>query len=228
MQLEMFEYRPSEDTIKLLGAEWGNLIGKYFESKKIKNLRSFLKEEREQFVIYPESRNVFRIFRELPPEKIKVILIGQDPYYNGQAIGRAFATSFNKPPVTLKYLLSASKSKTKDYTLQSWVDQGVFLLNSVLTVRQSSPSSHYEKGWEYFTEGVIKKLCESTKDRKLIFCFIGSKAKTFSKFVSSDHMIKEAEHPAFAAREERKWENEQLFQQINVALNLTNQTEIIW
>jgi uracil-DNA glycosylase len=229
-QLELFAYKPQDSTIRFLGNEWANLIGKYLESRDMKALKTFLAEERSKFNIYPKSSDTFKMFRDLPPEKVKVILVGQDPYPNEHAMGRAFASQLSKhrPPVTLKILMNASKTASKDLTLQSWVDQGVFLLNSVLTVREKESSSHYEKGWEYFTRNVIKELCARTTDRKLLFCFIGSKAKTFSRYVSSVHMVKETEHPAFAAREERKWENEQIFQQINVALKLTNQTEIIW
>lgn len=227
-QLELFEYVPQEQTISLLGESWAKILGKHFESSSVKNLKAFVKEERKEFIIYPEPRDTLRMFTDLPPEKIRVVFVGQDPYNNGHANGRAFASKLNYPPVTLKYLLSASKTKSKDYTLQNWVDQGVFLMNSVLTVRKGFPSSHYEKGWETFTKNAIKLLCSHTTDRRLMFCFIGQKAKGFAQYVSTPHMVKLAEHPAFAAREERKWENEQLFQQINVAFKLIDQPEIIW
>lgn len=161
-----------------------------------------LKFEYKNFTVYPKKENVFRAFIVQPPEKIKIVVIGQDPYHGeNQANGFAFAVNENiSPPPSLKNIWQEIENEfglaKKDKTLCNWANQGVFLLNSVLTVRKNEPSSHKNLNWQVFTDAVVKELSDSKEN--LVFMLWGSFAKEKSILINKNrnHLILEAAHPS--------------------------------
>lgn len=159
-----------------------------------------LGKEISKSIVYPEINNIFRIFKLLSPKDIKVVILGQDPYHNGQATGIAFGTdSYPLPPSLIIILSELTNSVYKDEsvkydeTLLHWVNQGVFLLNTSLTVRKGSPGSHVHI-WKEFTKAVFEVLSEYTG---LIYLLWGNNAKSYEKYINPNinHILKAA-HPA--------------------------------
>ena len=154
--------------------------------------------------VYPNEKDVFRAFEDCPFKEVRVVILGQDPYFNeGQAIGRAFAVSESteKLPPSLKNIL---KEVERDYprglmpeqTLESWAKQGVFLLNTTLTVAHGRSNSHADIGWkEVVTIPTLKKL--SAGREHLVFILWGVPAKLFEQFLDQRrHLVLKAGHPS--------------------------------
>jgi uracil-DNA glycosylase len=155
--------------------------------------------------VYPIQQDVFRAFKDCPFEKVRVVILGQDPYAReGQAIGRAFAVpeSTEKMPRSLKNIFEEVR---RDYphgempkpTLQSWANHGVLLLNTTLTVRQGSINSHSDVGWkEAVTIPTLEKL--SAEREHLVFMLWGNHAKSFKQHILNQprHLVLEASHPS--------------------------------
>ena len=155
------------------------MIGKFF---MIKNHIKIIKNSEK---IYPSTENIYKAFN-YPLKNIKIIIIGQDPYHGeNQANGLAFAVNNNiKPPPSLKNIMK--ESVTKDKTLLSWAEQGVFLLNTCLTVAENSPLSHSGKGWEIYTYNAIDYLLNNNKN-DLIFCLWGKNAQLLGHKLDLDN-----------------------------------------
>ena len=150
--------------------------------------------------IYPSSDRVFRIFKELNPSSCRVILTGLDPYHNGQASGIAFGVETKPIPASLRIIKSEMETSVYntdainfDYTLESWVKQGVFLYNTALTVVEGEPNSH-SKIWEPFTKAVFEVLADYSG---LIYVLWGNEAKKLEKYINPkfNHILTAA-HPA--------------------------------
>lgn len=180
----------------------------------------------EEKVILPEKLDVFKAFRMVEPENLKVIILGMDPYpIPGEATGYAFANPEDS------IIMSKSLAKIHelierefhnglyldfDVTLQSWADQGVLGLNTSLTVEAGKPGSHF-KLWQPFTTALISEL--SKYFDKKIFCFWGKQAESFSYLVDSKkHHILTCYHPAYAIRQGKPWECDH-FRKINETLD---------
>ena len=154
---------------------WDKILKEEFQKDYFKTLNTFLNEQLDQGkIIYPHGRDIFNAFRLTPPEKIKVILIGQDPYHGeGQAHGLCFSVlPGNKLPPSLKNIYKELNNdlgiEPVDHGhLEKWAKQGVLMLNSVLTVEAKTPGSHRKKGWEEFTDFIINYLDENYE--KLVF-----------------------------------------------------------
>ena len=186
-----------------LGGGWDEFLKSDFESDNYKKLRSFLKTEYSQHIIYPNMYDIFNAFKLTPLDKVKVVILGQDPYHGeGQAHGLSFSV---KPGIALPPSLINIYKEIKSDTgiecphnygcLISWAKQGVLLMNTVLTVRQNSPNSHKNCGWEIFTDSVIKKL--SSLDRPLVFILWGANARNKKSLIDSGkHLILESAHPS--------------------------------
>lgn len=166
-----------------LEKSWHNVLSDEIQKNYIKELKAFIEKERSSSVsIFPKEEDVFKAFLHAPYEKVKVVIVGQDPYHGpGQAHGLSFSVKPGvKVPPSLRNIYKELESDlgippaTHGY-LAKWAKQGVLLLNATLTVRQSSPKSHYGKGWEDFTDAVIRKLAER-KD-PVIFVLWGASAK---------------------------------------------------
>jgi uracil-DNA glycosylase len=153
--------------------------------------------------VYPIEKNVFRAFKDCPFAKVRVVILGQDPYFNaGQAIGRAFAVSeWTDVPRSLKNIFAEVKldypsGLEPNRTLESWAKQGVFLLNATLTVAHGHPNSHASNGWkEALTIPTLKKL--SAEREHLVFMLWGAHAGAFERFLDQRrHKILKASHPS--------------------------------
>lgn len=182
---------------------WNEILKEDFLTDSYKSLRKFLINEYKTKIIYPDKYNIFNAFHFTPIEKIKVIIIGQDPYHSpGAAMGLAFSVNKNFPlPPSLKNIYKEIENdlkismKNKNGDLTSWARSGIFLLNEVLTVEKNKPYSHKNKGWEIFTDSVIKKISDFTKNN--VFMLWGRGARSKKIFIDEKkHLILEASHPS--------------------------------
>ena len=184
-----------------LGEGWNNLLKEDFASLNYKSLREFLKYEYSHYTIYPDMYNIFNSMVKTPLEKVKVVLIGQDPYHNpGQAMGLSFSVPKGvELPPSLKNIYKEIKddigiTEPLSGDLTKWAEQGVLLLNSVLTVRRGAAFSHAGKGWEVITDSIIKKVSEVKNN--LVFLLWGAPARAKKKLIKGDHLILECAHPS--------------------------------
>ncbi|MEM6300675.1 MAG: uracil-DNA glycosylase [Pseudomonadota bacterium] len=189
-------------TVKLQPA-WLRLLEAEFTKPYMQELSLFLREQRSAGVpVYPPAREIFTAFWATPPDQVRVVILGQDPYHNpGQAHGLCF--SVNRGVAVPPSLLNIYKELYSDLGvtaprhgfLQSWADQGVLLLNSVLTVAHREAGSHQGKGWETFTDRVIELLNERAEPT--VFMLWGSHAQKKGRAVTaSHHLVLTAPHPS--------------------------------
>jgi len=186
---------------------WKKELKKEVSLDYFKSLTSFVKDEYKTATIYPQEQDIFRAFDLCPFEKVKVVILGQDPYHGiGQANGLSFAVqSGMKLPPSLLNIFKEIESDLgqapfRNGDLSRWAEQGVLLLNATLTVRAGMPGSHQTKGWELFTDAVINKL--SDERTGLVFMLWGNYAKEKGKIINrTKHLVLEASHPSpFSAR----------------------------
>lgn len=206
------------------------------EKEYFKKLWKFLDYEYEEFVIYPPKDKIYRAFDETPLDKVKVVIVGQDPYHGpNQANGLAFAVEQSQPiPPSLRNILNEATEATEvsnTKTLVSWAKQGVLLLNNVLTVRESSPKSHSKKGWEQYTNNAIKYLLQH-KSNVLIFCLWGRDAESKRELIeacdNTNVIILSSSHPSplAATKTNKPFIGSKQFEKINEILKLHNQETI--
>ena len=170
------------------------------------DLDFFLKSEKQNFNIFPKVKDVFKAFELTPLDKLKVVLIGQDPYHKiNQAHGLSFSVNNGiKTPPSLVNIYKELKTDlnipiAEHGNLTHWAKQGVLLLNATLTVRDGQPGSHQKKGWENFTDEIIKYISENTENT--VFLLWGNFAKTKKEIINSaKHLVLEAAHPSPLAR----------------------------
>lgn len=185
--------------------EWKNELKDFFLTKDWDSLAKFIKAEylNKNKNIFPEPKNIFKAFELTPFSRVKVIILGQDPYHDsGQAHGLSFSVPENIAlPPSLKNIYKEIESDLnikKDFkkgNLESWANDGVLLLNAILTVVAHSPASHRDRGWEKFTDYVIKTL--SDKRQNLVFILWGNYAKSKKVLIDSKkHLIIESVHPS--------------------------------
>lgn len=182
--------------------EWDEILNEEFNSKEYLNLREFLKTEYSNHTVYPDMYNIFNSMKFTSFDNVKVVLLGQDPYHNeGQAMGLSFSVprGMERPPSLvnmykeLKDELDIPISNSGDLTC--WAKQGVLLLNAVLTVRAHQANSHKGKGWEFFTDSIIKKI--SDKKEKVVFLLWGANARSKKPLIDAKkHLILECAHPS--------------------------------
>ena len=174
------------------------------ESKKdyYKNLHEFVYKEYDEKTIFPEKKNIFAALKYTPYENVKVVILGQDPYHGGgQAHGLSFSVNPQVPtPPSLKNIFKELQadigcSIPNNGYLVPWAKQGVLLLNTVLTVRDSQPASHRNKGWEQFTDEVIRTI--SRREKPVVFMLWGRHAQEKKKLIDlNKHLIIESVHPS--------------------------------
>ncbi|MCA0385906.1 MAG: uracil-DNA glycosylase [Firmicutes bacterium] len=185
-----------------LNNDWQDIIGDEFDKTYYQELRAFLKIEYGTQTIYPDKHDIFNAFRLTPFSEIKVVLIGQDPYHGpGQAHGLSFSV---KPGIPAPpSLINIFKEMHDDLGiaipnhgfLESWARQGVLLLNTVLTVRAGEAHSHRQKGWETFTDEVIRAI--NLKNEPVVFWLWGKPAQEKEKLITNPrHLILKAPHPS--------------------------------
>ena len=192
---------------KILGESWANILGDELHKVYMRKLAGIIRKERTRFNIFPESADTFNAYKLCPFDRVKVIILGQDPYYRkDQAHGLAFSTPVNliDTPPSLDNIFREMENDlgidenfrichTSDLT--RWAEQGVFLLNSVLTVREGRPGSHRFLGWERFTTKTIRYL--SICPTPMVFMLWGNEARGYREHIDDDfHLVLEAAHPS--------------------------------
>lgn len=186
-----------------IDASWKKHLAGEFEKPYFAGLAAFVKKEYAEGRVYPPPKNIFRAFDLCPFEKVKVVILGQDPYHGArQANGLAFAVDEREVvPPSLQNIFKEIQSDLEkplvhtDGDLSRWATQGVLLLNATLTVRAHQAGSHQEKGWEQFTDAAIKALSEGRGH--LVFMLWGNYAKQKGAHIDrSKHLVLEAPHPS--------------------------------
>ena len=186
----------------IIEESWKQLLIDEFNSDYFEKLKSFIVEEKSKYKIFPPGSKIFNAFNTTPVNKVKVVIIGQDPYHGvGQAHGLCFSVQKGiKPPPSLVNIFKELNSDLgisipTHGNLENWAKQGVLLLNATLTVRASQAGSHQNRGWETFTDAAIKKLAE--KKKGLVFLLWGNYAKAKESLINvSDHHVLKAAHPS--------------------------------
>lgn len=216
-----------------IGNDWDGMLAAEFEKEYYGKLLAFLAEEYETHRIYPSQPDVFNALRYSSYADTKVVIFGQDPYHQeGQAHGLCF--SVNKGVKIPPSLGNIYKELQADLGIQppqhgylaSWAQQGVLLLNAVLTVRDSQPNSHKGRGWEIFTDAVIKKLNE--REKPMVFILWGANAKAKEALLTNNrHLILTGSHPSPLAAHTGFFGG-QYFSRANRFLELENQEPINW
>lgn len=184
---------------------WKKVLSQEFDKEYFVKLAEFVKSEYKNSTIYPPAKFIFRAFDSTPFDKVKVVILGQDPYHEPkQANGLCFAVDpgVGNPPSLQNIYKELKTDLGVEGNINNWAKQGVLLLNSTLTVRASSAGSHQNKGWEEFTDAVIKILSE--KKEKLVFILWGKYAQSKAlrqaqgKVIIDDkkHLVIKSPHPS--------------------------------
>ena len=213
---------------------WHEVLKDEFEKPYFQSLIGFVKTEYSQFTCYPAGKNIFAAFDACPWDKVKVIIIGQDPYHGpGQANGLCFSVhhGITHPPSLVNIFkeietdLNIPYPKTGD--LKSWANQGVLLLNATLSVRAHQAGSHQNKGWETFTDKVIEKI--STEKSNLVFLLWGSYAKNKGRYIDkAKHKVLTSGHPSPLSANRGYWFGNRHFSQANTYLASNGIKTIDW
>ncbi len=218
-----------------INKKWKSFLKKELESENFLKLSDFLEKEYSQKEIFPNQKNIFNAFNKTDLKNLKVIIIGQDPYHTPNiAYGLSFSVKTgNKIPPSIKNIYKEIESDLKikkdfkNADLENWAEQGILLLNQVLTVEAHKPGSHWKKGWENFTSSVIEKI--SFEKENIVFILWGKNAQEIEKFIKNKktHLILKSAHPSpFSAH--RGFFGSKTFSKTNKYLKLKNKKEIKW
>ena len=213
--------------------DWASFFEIEFEKPYMQELFEFLKLAYETQVIYPKKEDVFRAFELTPYKDVKVVILGQDPYHGqNQAHGLSFSVNDNVVfPPSLRNIFTELVSDIGGQTptsgnLTAWAKQGVLLLNTTLTVQEANPMSHAKKGWETFTDDVLRYL--NQHETPIVFVLWGKHAQTKSKLIdTSKHCVIKSAHPSPLSAY-RGFFGSQPFSRINEFLVQENQSPINW
>jgi len=212
---------------------WQPVIGNEIHQPYYQQLQDFLAREREQYTVFPPESEVFSALELTPYEHVSVLLLGQDPYHDhNQAHGLCFSVRPGiTPPPSLMNIFKelhddlGCKIPNNGY-LKKWAEQGVLLLNAVLTVRAHTPNSHKNKGWEKFTDAVIKAV--NDKADKVVFVLWGGYAQKKIRLIDTDkHTIVKAAHPSPLSAQ-RGFFGSRPFSKINSVLQSAEKSAIDW
>lgn len=212
---------------------WQPIIEKAAHTPTYQNLRKFLKEEYSNYTIFPEMENIWTAFQWTDYEDVKVVILGQDPYHGkGQAHGLSFSVQPQvKIPPSLKNIYKELEddlgiSPVHHGYLKSWAEQGVFLLNAVLTVREGQANSHRGKGWEELTDFAIASLNE--RKEPIVFILWGASARKKQSLIDTDkHYILTSPHPSPLSAH-RGFFGSKPFSKTNELLIASGQESIDW
>jgi uracil-DNA glycosylase len=185
-----------------IAPDWKAKLEAEFSKPYFENLIAFVKQEYQTQTIYPPGKLIFNAFEHCSWANLKVVILGQDPYINpGQAMGLSFSVppGISKPPSLLNIFKEIKKETGQEIPvsgdLNAWADQGILLLNTVLTVRAGLSNSHAGKGWEIFTDEVIQLI--SREKENVVFMLWGSPARKKAALVDAQkHLILESAHPS--------------------------------
>ena len=217
----------------MIGNDWDLALKEEFEKDYFLKINDFINKEYETKTIYPPYDEIFNAFKLTPLNEVKVVILGQDPYHEkGQAHGLAFSTPAGRPkPRSLNNIFKEINAEY-DYPipesgcLESWANQGVFLLNTVLTVEEGNANSHSKCGWQIFTDNVIKLLDNQTQP--IVFLLWGKQAEKKKELIKNpNHLVLITSHPSpFSAR--RGFFGSNHFIKANEFLKQNNLKEINW
>ncbi len=215
---------------------WKEVLHDEFNKQYFLDLKQFLINEKKKYKIYPPGNLIFNAFNKTPFNKLKVVIIGQDPYHGyGQAHGLCFSVpkGIKIPPSLVNIYKELSQEKELNFNipnhgnLEKWATQGVLLLNTTLSVRANTPTSHKGKGWETFTDAVIKII--SDKKENIVFLLWGGFAKTKEKLIDTKkHYILKSVHPSPLSANRGGWFGNNHFVLVNKFLESKNIEKICW
>lgn len=217
-----------------INESWKNVLSDEFSKPYFERLIDFVKSEYKSHQCYPPGKQIFAAFDKCPFDKVKVVIIGQDPYHGpGQANGLCFSVSDGIPfPPSLRNIFEEIQQDLgqpvpKTGNLERWANQGVLLLNATLTVRQGEAASHQNKGWETFTDAVIEKV--SAEKENVVFLLWGGYAKKKGAIVNkSKHFVLESGHPSPLSANKGHWFGNRHFSKANEFLKSKSEKEITW
>ncbi|RDY61499.1 uracil-DNA glycosylase [Flagellimonas nanhaiensis] len=213
---------------------WKTHLTHEFEQPYFEQLTQFVKQEYRQYTCYPKGKDIFSAFDHCPFQEVKVVIIGQDPYHGpNQANGLCFSVKDGIPhPPSLVNIfkeikVDVEKPYPKSGNLERWAEQGVLLLNATLTVRAHQAGSHQNKGWEQFTDAVIKTI--SSQLEGVVFLLWGGFAKKKSSLIDkSKHHILTSGHPSPLSANRGLWFGNQHFSKANDLLAKMGKPGIDW
>ncbi|MDY2586562.1 uracil-DNA glycosylase [Winogradskyella aquimaris] len=213
---------------------WKTHLQTEFDKSYFKSLTDFVKTEYKNQKCFPKGSEIFNAFNHCSFEDVKVVIIGQDPYHgNGQANGLCFSVNDGilHPPSLINIFKEIEADLGIPYpksgNLIPWADQGVLLLNATLTVRAHQAGSHQNKGWEQFTDAVIKLVSE--KRQNLVFLLWGGFAKKKKRLIdTSKHFVLETGHPSPLSANRGYWFGNKHFSKTNSLLQQVDQSVIDW
>ena len=216
----------------MINKKWDVVLEEEFKKDYFKKLGIFIKNEYNKKIVYPEYKNIFNALRYTDFDDVKVVILGQDPYHGeNEAHGLSFSVKEGIPmPPSLRNIfkelnndLSINRTNTD---LTDWAEQGVLLLNSIMTVVKDSPLSHKDKGWEIFTDKVIELL--GTREQPLVFILWGSYARSKKELIKNKkHLILESVHPSPLSAS-RGFFGSKPFSKTNEFLLKNSQEQIRW
>lgn len=184
-----------------IGNNWDDILKEEYNKPYFEKLMNFIEDEYSKYTIYPDKNNIYNALKLTPPDKVKVVILGQDPYINkDQANGLSFSVQSGIAiPPSLRNIFREQRKdlgiiQPNSGDLTKWAEQGVLLLNTTLTVRAGLSNSHQGKGWGIFTDSIIKYLGQK---ENIVFMLWGNNAKAKRKLIdSSKNLILEAAHPS--------------------------------
>jgi len=215
-------------------SSWKEVLKDEFEKPYFNTLIDFVKSEYTEHTCYPPGKKIFSAFDHCSFDKVEVVILGQDPYHGpGQANGLCFSVSdgISMPPslqnIFREILTDLGKPFPPTGNLERWADQGVLLLNAVLTVRNGEANSHQGKGWELFTDAVIQKISDNKKD--VVFLLWGGAAKKKgARADKSKHLVLESGHPSPLSANKGHWFGNKHFSKTNEFLAEKGKKQIEW
>jgi len=185
----------------MIGNDWDEKLETIWNSKGFNNFLNIVKEKYNNTICFPEYNNIFNALKLTPFSKVKVVILGQDPYHGtGEAHGLSFSVQEGVPmPPSLQNIFKELESDLgiirNHSDLTGWAKQGVFLLNSIMSVEKDKPLSHKNHGWEIFTDNVIKIL--NKREKPIVFILWGSYARSKKELITNpNHYIIESVHPS--------------------------------
>ena len=217
----------------MIGNDWDEVLSEEFKKDYFLKITEFIDEEYKTKTIYPPYDDIYNAFKMTPLSEVKVVILGQDPYHEaGQAHGLAFSTPEGRPiPRSLKNIFKEIQDEygyeiPESGCLESWARQGVFLLNTVLTVEEANANSHSKCGWQTFTDEVIRIL--NNQPQPIVFMLWGKQAEAKKELLTNpNHLVLITSHPSpFSAR--RGFFKSNHFKLANEFLSKNNIKEINW
>ncbi|PID69125.1 MAG: uracil-DNA glycosylase [Flavobacteriales bacterium] len=213
---------------------WKKVLASEFDQTYFENLTKFVKKEYSQYTCFPRGSQIFEAFNQCPFEQVKVVIIGQDPYHGeGQAHGLCFSVNMGvATPPSLQNIYQElhtdlGKPIPNHGNLTHWAQQGVLLLNATLTVRKAHAGSHQGKGWEQFTDAVIKKI--ATQKEQVVFLLWGGYAKKKGQLIpKNNHLVLTSGHPSPLSANRGYWFGNKHFSKTNAYLEKIGKQPVNW